>query len=334
MSWENAKIIGANKKRGEYGQARGEKDFVISRSQLVKFVENPEKWLTGASVEDESTKSTEFGSALDCLVTMPEHFDSAFAVTPANYPCQPTKKDLRTEKPWTSRATYCDEWEEAMIAEGRTVISQKLLSEVKTAFKAIDSKEDIKELFECSEKQVLMMAVWNDKATGLEVPFSSLVDLLPRYSHPKWGKHIADLKTARSGNPATWARVVDDSGYDVQGAIYMDIHFAATGEDRTDFTHIIQENTFPFHVVTPPPSLSTEFLEWGRSKYKRALALYCQCLSTGHWPSYEPVGIQYGNTQIISPSDLYNYRKCAGMNEFKMPEPRREPDEENCDVTP
>lgn len=327
MSWQNANIIGANKQRGEYRQARGKKDFVMSRSQLVKFAQNPEKWVTGASVEDDSTRSTEFGSALDCLITMPERFESAFSITPATYPCKPTSKDPRTEKPWTSKATYCDEWEEAMIAEGRTVISQKLLSEVKTAFKAIDSKEDIKELFECSDKQVLMEAEWKDKSTGLIVPFSSLVDLLPSRNHPKWGKCLADLKTARNGNPATWPRVVDDCGYDVQASLYLDIYIAATGEERIDFVHIIQENSFPFHVTTPPPALSSEFMDWGRSKYRRALALYCQCLATGVWPSYEPVGIQYGSTQIISPDPLWNYRQSAGMTEFKMPEPKQSSNE-------
>jgi hypothetical protein len=333
--WQNAKIIGENQNRGEYGQARGAKDFVMSRSQLVEFSVNPEKWLAGASVEDDSSKQMDFGSALDCLLTMPDSFEETFAVCPLVYPCEPTKKDPRTEKPWNKNSNYCDEWETAQIDAGRTVISAKMLSEVKTAFAAIQSKHAIRTLFECSAKQVLMTADWKDDETGLIVPFSALADLVPHVSSLTWGKTLADLKTARSGNPATWPRVVDDSGYDVQAALYLDIYTSATGEDRTDFVHIIQENTFPFHVVTPPPLLSSEFIDWGRSKYLAALALYCRCLAAGVWPSYEQQGIQYGNTQIIAPDGLWNYRQCAGMKEIEYVEPRAEKQSaENFDNLP
>lgn len=334
MSWQNAKIIGANRQRGEYGnEKRGDNHFIMSRSQLVEFSKNPEKWLAGASVEDDSTKQMDFGSALDCLLTIPDSFEESFAICPLVYPCEPTKKDPRTEKPWNKNSNYCDEWELAQIDSGKTILSAKMLSEVKTAFAAIQSKHAIRTLFECSEKQVLMTANWKDDDTGISVPFSALVDLLPHVSSPTWGKSLADLKTARNGNPAQWARVVDDSGYDVQGSLYLDIYVAATGEDRTDFVHIVQENTFPFHVVTPPPLLSSEFLDWGRAKYKSALTLYCRCLATGAWPSYEPIGIQFGHTQIISPDALWNYRQCAGMKEIQMPTPRPEP-EENLDLIP
>jgi hypothetical protein len=53
-------------------------------------------------------------------------------------------------------------------------------------------------------------------------------------------------------------------------------------------------------------------------KYKNAIRKYCQCLATGIWPSYEQV-IPFGNTQLIAPDDLWNYKKGAGMADFKMP---------------
>ena len=59
--WTNSKIIGENRVRGEAGQNRGDKDFVMSRNQLVEFAKNPEKWLSGATVEDDSTKQMDFG---------------------------------------------------------------------------------------------------------------------------------------------------------------------------------------------------------------------------------------------------------------------------------
>jgi len=339
--WKNAKIIGDNQTRGEAGQQRGDKDFVMSRSQLVSFADCPAKWKDGGEVRVE-TKAMTFGSVLDCLVTSPESFKERFAVTPETYPATPTKKSEPSEqKPWTTRANFCKDWEAAKVEDGFIVVSPEQYGQAQIAYKALHEHREIASLFECSKKQVLMTADWQDDDTGLNVPFSALVDLLPHVSSPTWGKCLADIKTARNGNPAQWDRVCDDSGYDVQAALYFDIYRAAVpNEDRTDFVHIVQENAFPFHVVSPPPAFSTEFMEWGRSKYKYALRLYCHCLKTETWPSYEQVGLTIkdsggGNTQIISPDQLWNYKKCAGvgMKEFNMP-PKTQPETENHDLTP
>ena len=103
-----------------------------------------------------------------------------------------------------------------------------MYQEAQQAFKALHENRPIASLIECSAKQVLIVADWHDDDTGLTVPFASLLDLVPHVSSPTWGKHLVDIKTARNGNPANWSRVVDDSGYDVQAALYMDIHHAAT----------------------------------------------------------------------------------------------------------
>ena len=320
----NAQIIGRDERRTRNPDVkRGDKSFVMSRSELVGFSDNPTKWLAGAYAFEES-KAMDFGSLLDCLLTQPDSLESKFVVSPDIYPVF-DKKGVPTgeTKPWNNNANFCKDFNSDHEARGLTVVSQKMYADARKAEASMKSNEAIADLIECSAKQVLIVADWKDDATGLVIPFASLLDLVPPASHAEWGKTLADIKTARDGNPAKWARVCDDSGYDIQAAIYMDIHFAATGEDRTDFVHVIQENTFPFHVVTPPPALSVEFLQWGRSKYTRALSLYCKCLANEVWPGYDAIGIQYGNTQIIGPEDCWNYRKCAGMTEFKMPEPAR-----------
>ncbi len=334
MSFINAKILGANRKRGEHEQKeRGDKEFIMSRSQLVDFAECPSRWLAGGAVREES-KSMAFGSVLDCLATTPDELLSKFAVTPELYPATPKKKGDEPEmKEWTSRANYCKEWEAEREAQGLTVVSAELMEDAKKAFAALHENQPIASLIECSAKQVLIVADWKDDDTGLIIPFAALLDLVPDKTSPTWGKALADIKTARNGNPANWARVCDDSGYDVQAALYFDLHFSATGEDRTDFIHVVQENTFPFHVVSPPPAMSAEFLDWGRMKYRKALQLYCRCISTGVWPSYEQVGMKFGNTQIIGPEDCWNYRKGIGMTEFKSPEPKPE-QSENVDLIP
>jgi hypothetical protein len=322
VSWKNSIIVGSNQKRGGANQpTRGDITFVMSRSQLVEFAQCPAKWLAGGPVREE-TKSMTFGSVLDCLATTPEAMAEKFAVTPELYPATPKKKGDEPEmKEWTSRANFCKDWEAEKEASGLTVVSPAMMEDAKKAFASINSNTDVASLISCSQKQVLIVAAWLDEATGIVVPFSALLDLVPDIASPDWGKMIVDIKTARNGNPAHWTRVIDDSGYDVQGAIYFDLYRAARPEeDRTDFVHVIIENTFPFHVVSPPPALSSEFLEWGRAKYKAALRAYCECLKTGVWPSYPTVGIRFGKTQIIGPESCWNYRNCTGMAELKLPE--------------
>lgn len=324
MSWINAKILGANRQRGNSDQKkRGDKDFAMSRSELVRFCLEPDscpaKWIEGEP-EFETSKQMDFGSLIDCLATAPEKLWDKFSVQPDTYPAAAKKKGEPDEiKPWNNNANFCKEWNAEVESEGKTVISARMFTQAQKAFNALKANDAIAELLDASERQVLVAADWKDDS-GLIIPFAGLIDLVPPASHPTWGKTIADIKTARNGNPAQWPRIVDDSGYDVQAALYMDLYCAATGEDRTDFVHVIQENAAPFHVVSPPPCLSTEFMEWGRSKYKRALRLYCQCLKTGIWPSYQQTGIPFGNTQIISPDHLWNYRTMAGEKEFSMPE--------------
>jgi hypothetical protein len=314
----NAKVIGANQKRGGANQPpRGDKSFIMSRTQLVAFALNPAKWIDGGEVEEES-KAMRFGSVLDCLATTPDELLKKFAVTPELYPATPKKKGDEPEmKKWHS-STYCDKWKADKEAEGFTVVSPSLFEDAKKAHAALHANSAAAELIECSEKQVLISADWKDSKTRLMIPFSGLIDLVPPPNHPVWGKSLGDIKTTANANPALWARKIDDSGYDVQGALYFDIYRAARpNEDRTDFVHLVQESVFPFHVVNPIPALTSEFLSWGQEKYQSALARYAQCLATSVWPSYAVAGLRFGPTQLIGPDELWNYRKAGGVEMAK-----------------
>ena len=320
MSFKNCKVIGENVTYADYhGQEakRGEAGYSMSRSELVTFAECPARWIAGYGESGDDTASTKWGSMIDCLLTSPGEFDRLFAVAPETYPDGKTGE----QKPFTLASKWCKEWK---ASQGeKTIIKAPEKQAADLAVKAIAENEIISSLFAASAKQVGVVGHWLDAATGISVPVRILIDLVPPASHSLFGKWLADFKTARNGNPANWARTVDDMSYDVQAALYLDLYVAATGEERIDFVHAVQENMFPFHVVSPPPALSSEFIEWGRAKYRRALSLYCQCLKTGIWPSYAQSGMPFGSTQIIGPDELFRYRKCAGMTEFKElpPEP-------------
>jgi hypothetical protein len=326
-----AKIIGSNIPYETYSKQpdairRGDAGFVMSRSELMDFALCPEKWLS--KKEDSDTPATTFGSLVECLETGTLE-GSKFVIEPLKY--QTSKGQ---EADWTYKSPICREWKDEQEAAGKCPISRGVLQQAREAVTRLKAYQPRKELFECSEKQVMVTAQWQDKATGLNVPLRCLIDLVPRFDHPDWGKCLCDAKTARNGNPAQWARVVDDSGYDWQAALSLDLYVAATREDRNTWIWPLSENEPPYHVVKPMPAATQEFLEWGRLKYRAALRLYAQCLSTGEWPSYSSAGLIWGNVQLIGPEELWSYRKTAGQSPLPPTPQQPEPTSEHFDIIP
>lgn len=120
--------------------------------------------------------------------------------------------------------------------------------------------------------------LWKDADTGLVC--KGRIDRLP--ANPRLP--IIDLKTARSATTDGFARAVDQRGYDLQAAFYVDGLLAATGEER-GWAWIVVENTAPYAVaVYDDPN--GNWLAMGRLKYRDALQTIRACRATGEWPAY------------------------------------------------
>lgn len=263
---------------------RGDPAFVMSRTELMQFVRCPERWLAG--YKRPGGKECDFGSLVDCLTLTPKEFDEHYAVTPETYPATPAKKgDPIKMKPWTRQANYCAEWEEMVVAEGREIVKPDKLLEAKAAVNAIMGKPTLNEFIRNSATQVHLTAEFHHPESKLTIPVKMLLDLVPAVDHPRFGKFLADLKTCTDASLHSWRRSVFHENYDAQAAFYFDGYKAATGEDRTDFCHILVESYPPYQ--TARRYLTSEFMEIGRAKYLRALRLYCACLETGTWPDYD-----------------------------------------------
>lgn len=274
---------------------RGDRNFVMSRSSLIEFSENPAKWICGGKFDD-STDSTEWGDVVDCLALTPDDFEKRFAVCPATYPDTKTKEP----KPWTNAANFCKAWNAEVEASGKTAVKASVYESAKQAVEVMFQNEDIRQLIACSEKQVFISAVWMDEKTGVQIPVKCLADMIPNREHIRFGGWIPDLKTTQSAKPSEWTKSVNKFGYDVQSAFILDMFNAATGEERHTFAHVVQENSAPYYCLDPIPILSSEFIELGRTKYQNALAYYAHCLSTNKWPGYISNRILFGS-QLIEP---------------------------------
>lgn len=274
--FKEARIVGTDRDPAEYAKEqgrRGEADYVMSRSALMEFAHCPARWIAG--YQQKATDALDFGSLSDCLFLQPHRFNERYAVKPLTY-----TNDKGEEKSWNGNANVCKAWLEGCDKAGKLPVHAEDLNDAKTAIRRIGSTHG-------TQNQVEVRAVYQDfediagDGTTLCVPVKALLDIVPD-APADW---LADYKTSTSAHPRAWANAVDKYNYDAQAAFFLDLFNAATGEERTQFRHIVQENYHPFEVGRRV--LSEEFLQLGRDKYFKALRLYCQCLKTGVWPSYD-----------------------------------------------
>jgi exodeoxyribonuclease VIII len=280
MSLKNVTIRGREVNSEEYhegnGAKRGDSDFEMSASMLREFGVCASRWLAGYTPPDSEAK--DYGSLLDCLYLTPGQFAAKYAVRPDTY------KSKDGDKPWNNNATVCREWNEATEAEGRKPLKKTELAEAQAAIRRLESDKILSAFHDVSEKQVWLTGLWTDDATGLTVPVKALVDLAPA-KDSEFAACLGDLKSTRAALPSVWSRYSSQRKYHLQGALYLDMWNAATGEARDTWCFILSENFPPYQ--TGRAMLSQQKLEYGRVLYQAYLARYCQCLKTGVWPDYQ-----------------------------------------------
>lgn len=299
--------------RQEPGVRRGDPAFVMSRSELMLFNSCPSRWLAGYVPKD--TDATDWGGLLDCLLTDHDRFDERYAVQPETVTATKSMtcvKDGDAKEgdpvPWRECAE-AKEWKAQQ--RGRTIISHQEHLDALSAVKRLTDDRELRELLACSAKQVMVVAEYVDKETGVVVPVKVLLDLVPAVDS-RFGKDLADLKTCRSAAPTVWEKAVDERNYDAQAAINTDVYVAATGEDRNTFLHVLLENVFPYQPGRR--MLSSELVNLGRMKITSALRNYCRCLASGKWPSWEEASNRSLNGWLIVEASPYH-------SQIKYPDP-------------
>lgn len=282
---------------------RGDKDYVMSRSELWRFgdCECPLEWKL--TERDKASRAMRWGDLIDCLVLTPDRFEKDFVIRPEKYftdgmlcpscgdvsdskSCRHCKKErIKTtiEKDWNWNSTHCIEWKEEQEAKGLKVVGPEEASNAHLAVKQFEYSDYLSKFHSVSRKQVQINVEWHDE-TGIVVPFKCLIDLLPD-PQSDFGDTIADIKTTEFIKYRDWCRRIHIDGLNYQAAVYLDAVNAATGLNYIKFEHHIQKSSAPYLVTHR--MLSDDFLIAGRVRYRRDLADYCQCLLTNKWRSYD-----------------------------------------------
>lgn len=254
---------------------RGSIDRVMSRSDLMEFFHCPARWVRG--YEKKETSAKDYGSMIDSYILDNEAFENKHTVRPKEYYSE--KDDV--DKPWNMNAKFCKDW---MALQGdKIVIAEDDIDKCEAALKSAERDSIVNYILENSKKQVMITGMWVDKS-GICVPLKSLLDIVPERDSD-YGQYLGDFKTCRSAAVAKWPREIWQYGYHIQAAFYGDMHYAATGETRDGFVHILQESYEPYEVGRR--LLSEEFIELGRGIYQSALSKYCECLKSGIWTGYD-----------------------------------------------
>jgi len=313
-----AEIIAANVDPETYhainaDTPRGSPSFVMGRSDLLLFAECPMRWKNG--YERPGSAAKENGNLTETIILQPERFEERYAVCPETYPDAKTGEP----KPWNFNAAYCKDWRKSIGA--REPIKAHEHVEALEAKASAMADLRIAHLLTHSEKQVMITANYRDAATGITVPLRALIDLVPDKADQLYGKALADFKTARSAQPRAWRKACWDYGYDAQAAFYLDLHAAATGEQRTDWLHAIIENVAPYQ--TARRWMSAEFVGLGRARYRAALVRYAACLASGDWPDYDQTGLVIDGWAEVAPEP---WMMMQEMDVFGAEEPEVEDD--------
>lgn len=332
----NARIVSVGTTPSVYAEEkeqRGSPRFAVRGHVLSEILRNPRRWRNG--YESPESRSKEFGEVYDCLTLSPIQWPKRFVVKPETYPAPKTHEKVKKGEikagdplPWNGNSQACKVWEKAFA--GKQIVSADLNRKVHAALKVLESDEKASDLLKSGVTQVWISADCNDRATGLTVPVKALIDLVPMADHPLYGEWLVDLKTATSAAPGRFCRDVYAYNYDLQAAWYLDLYNAATGENRCDFCHIVQENFPPYELRVP--ILGRRFIERGRLRYQAAIELYCRCLCSGHWPGYDRSDTQW---PITEPEEwMLSFENVYPADFAQQAEAEEEEDKEPDEVTP
>jgi hypothetical protein len=128
------------------------------------------------------------------------------------------------------------------------------------------------------EKEVTIF--WVAEATdGTPVQCRARLDILD-------GFIIRDLKGCRSAHPKKVQRQIEDLGYDVQAAAYLQaVETVCPGAaGRAQYKWLFCETDAP-HPVTPV-RFGGSMRRRGELRWQQAVDLWAECIRTGHWPQY------------------------------------------------
>lgn len=233
----------------------------ISRSELWKIRESPEKFRWYKENPPEPTPALIFGQLFHKLALQPEDVWNEFAVIP--------NVDRRTN---AGRAEYAAFLEDSI---GKTLVTADMAEQANDMCIALKKNEYCRKLLS-GEKETPFFWTDEDTQEACKCRTDALITLGDT-------SLVVDLKSA--SNASTEAFIKDSSkyGYDFQAAMYLEGVKAKTGKEH-GFVFIVVEKDPPYAINIL--QADTKFIEHGYDTYRELLGIYHDCKTTGDWWGY------------------------------------------------
>lgn len=222
----------------------------ISRSELFKLKDSPEKFKYAKENPPEPTAALVFGQAFHKIVLEPDTFDEEFAVAPV--------VDRRTTEGKAAWAKFTED------SVGKTVIDMATYDTITAMAQSVLSAPYCAKLLKGEHELPIF---WTDEDTDEDC--KCRLDVLTKIGDKLC---IVDLKSAESCETETFTREAIKYGYDLQTAMYSE----GVGNEYGELP------MFVFIVVEKKPPYAVNILQTDELFYKRGYDLYRELLGKYH----------------------------------------------------
>ena len=233
----------------------------ISRSELFKISESPEKFKYYREHPEESTPALVFGQLFHAMALQPEMVNEQFAVAP--------NVDRRTKAGKEAFAEFETQ------AEGKTIVSVDMVEQATAMCEALNKNEFVKKLLKGEKEKPFF---WVDDLTNEECKCRT--DVLTEIGE---NLIIVDLKTADCAETETFMRSAIKYGYDFQSAMYSEGVKVNTGKEPL-FVFIVIEKKPPYAInILQADKL---LIRRGYDVFRELIGIYADCKKTDNWYGY------------------------------------------------
>lgn len=233
----------------------------ISRSELFKIKESPEKFRYYKDNPEPPTPALIFGQLFHAMALQPETVKEQFAIAPVI--------DRRTKAGKDAFA----EFEKS--SEGKTIVTGEMAQLAAEMCEALMNNTDARKLLE-GEKETEFF--WIDELTGEECKCRT--DVLTQIGDLNI---IVDLKTAESAATENFTRDAVKYGYDFQSAMYTTGVEKNTGKKYL-FVFVVIEKKPPYAInILQADEL---FVRRGYDIFRELIGVYHDCKITNQWYGY------------------------------------------------
>ena len=245
----------------------------ISRSELWRIRESPEKFKWYKEHPEPPTPALIFGQVFHKLALDPMTFDTEFAVAP--------DVDLRTKDGKAAWAEF------TAAADGKTVITQDVFDKASEMVYALYRAPFVKKLLDGEHELPLF---WTDEMTS--EPCKVRLDILTEIGGQPI---IVDLKTTADASTDGFMRSAVRLGYHFQAAMYSEGYEKNYGK-KPLFVFVVIEKEPPFSVNIL--QADEAFVSHGYDVFRELIGTYHQCKETNNWYGY------LGAYEVINKLDL------------------------------